>query len=243
MSSHSIELTRAAELRDRAASRLTGPAATKGPSAKAADALAVLHTLASSPATAQDALALLHELQVHQVEVEIQAEELRDSRAELESALRRQIELYDFLPVGCFTVDHKLVVSELNRTGGGLLGIDRDDAFGLPLDGFLSAESARTLRDSIARVGQGAHGATAKLQLTARDGAERRVRAVLSADRAGNRFLLVLTPPTKIPPARAPRADDDREVPRLLEAEYVPGRFTPTRSSRAASPRCRTPRG
>jgi hypothetical protein len=106
-----IEPERLADLRSRAASRLTGLAATKGSTASAADALSVLHALASSPQTAADALTLLHELQVHQVELDLQAQELQESRAELESALRRQIELYDHsrwaaspsIPVSCCT--------------------------------------------------------------------------------------------------------------------------------------------
>jgi molybdenum cofactor biosynthesis enzyme len=89
----SNEPARLADLRSRAAARLKGPAAAKGTAAAAADALGVLHALASSPETAADALAMLHELQVHQVELELQAQELRESRAELEAALRRQLEL------------------------------------------------------------------------------------------------------------------------------------------------------
>jgi hypothetical protein len=93
----------------------------------------VLHALASSPQTATDALTLLHELQVHQVELDLQAQELHESRAELESTLRRQIELYDHQPVGCFTVDSRCILHELNLTGADMLGVARDAAFGLPL--------------------------------------------------------------------------------------------------------------
>jgi len=92
MPDHAVASTRTQNLRARAAAQLTGSAGSLGSSVGAANALAVLHTLASSPDTAADALALLHELQVHQIELDMQAQELRESRAELESALRRQIE-------------------------------------------------------------------------------------------------------------------------------------------------------
>jgi len=87
MSKPAIASEHLAKLRLRAASRLPGAAGAKGAAGGATDALAVLHELASSPATAADALALLHELQVHQIELQLQDEELRRSRAELESAL------------------------------------------------------------------------------------------------------------------------------------------------------------
>lgn len=183
---------RLAALRGRATSRLTQGAGAKGASARAADALSVLHSLASSPATAADALALLHELQVHQVELDLQAQELHESRAELESALQRQIELYDLQPVACFTVGRSLIVCELNQTGACMLGIGRDDAYGLPLDTFLRADSARELRQLVSTTATGTARATALLQLIAKDGHERMVRAHVSADRAGQRFLLVL---------------------------------------------------
>lgn len=183
---------RPAELRSRAASRLTGTAATKGSAAGAADALAVLHALASSPETAQDALALLHELQVHQVELELQAQELKESRAELESALRRQVELYDFQPAGCFTIDPRLVLHELNQTGAAMLGMGRDDALGLRLDAFLGAQSAPRLESAIAGVGAGARQTACLLKLRPKDGPERSVMAGIGMDPSANRYLVNL---------------------------------------------------
>ena len=190
---HAIELERLADLRSRAASRLTGSAATKGATARAADALAVLHALASSPHTALDALTLLHELQVHQVELELQAQELRDSRAELESALRRQIELYDCQPVGCFTIDTRGVLHELNQTGANMLCVARDDAYGLPLDSFLSADSARRFRAWVPRADDSVRQASCRLTLSAKDGGAQAVLASIGADSEVNRYLVSFT--------------------------------------------------
>ena len=99
---------------------MTGDA--QGAMQMATAAYGVLHELASSPTTAADALALLHELQVHQVELDLQAEELRASRMELEAALRRQIQLYDAAPVGHATIDPSCTLLELNLTGAAMLG-------------------------------------------------------------------------------------------------------------------------
>lgn len=188
------EPERLADLRGRAASRLTGKAATKGPATSAADALTVLHALASSPATAMDALTLLHELQVYQVELEMQAQELQESRTELESALQRQTELYDCQPVGCFTIDPQLALHELNQTGARMLGIARDDAFGLPLDALLSAESAARLRSAVSALDAGTPGPACLLKLRPKDGPEQPVLASIGKDPAADRYLVSLTP-------------------------------------------------
>ncbi len=193
MSHRAIEPQRLADLRSRAALTLTGTAATKGSTARAADALTVLHALATSPDTASDALTLLHELQVHQVEVDLQAQELHEARAELESALHRQIELYDFQPVGCFTIDSRLVLHELNQTGADMLEIARDNAYGLGLDAFLCTKSAPLLRSSIASLDAGARRPVCLLGLHSRGGPDRPVLASIARDPSAARYLMTLT--------------------------------------------------
>jgi len=185
---HAIDPQRLADLRKRAASRLTGAAATASP----ADALTVLHELAASPETASDALTLLHELQVHQVELDLQAQEIRESRVELEAALRRQIELYDFQPVGCFTIDARFVLHELNQTGAQMLGIARDNAYGLPIDAFFRADSARRFRSALSSVDAGVGRLSCLLTLCPKDASERSVLAIIGADPAANRYLVNL---------------------------------------------------
>lgn len=186
-----------AGLRRRAASRLTGSqpkgaAASEGPSKGPLDALAVLHRLALSPHTAPDALALLHELQVLQVELELQAQELQESRAMLESALRRQIELYDHQPAGCFTIDAQWLLQELNLTGAEQLGIAREHAFGLPLDVFFCAESAHRFRAAVSALGAGKVQACCALTLRPMGGAARPVWARVGVDPVAQRYLVNL---------------------------------------------------
>src|SRR5512141_1919197 len=98
MSSKRDEPVSEQSLRLRALARLTGTSDPKDTRSNSAAALAILHELASSPATAADSLKLLHELQVHQVELDLQEEELRRSVADLETALFRQAQLHDFAP-------------------------------------------------------------------------------------------------------------------------------------------------
>lgn len=180
-----------ADLRQRAGSRLAG---AMGAPARAADALAVLYTLASSPATAADALALLHELQVHQVELDLQAEELRESRAALESALRQHAERHEALPVGCFTLDREGRIVEVNRAATDLLGAGRDQAVGLGLEAFVAVDSRSRLRDAFASVADGARHASCTIAWQPQEGRAVQVRAELAADPSGGGFLVVLVP-------------------------------------------------
>jgi PAS domain-containing protein len=180
-------------LRGRAASRLTGKAATIGSAAGSADALTVLHAMACSPQTAADALKLLHELQVHQVEVDLQAQELRESRTELESALRGQIELYDSQPVGCFTVDPHSALIALNRAGSTMLGVGHADALGLPLAAFFDADGGRQFRTALNDGARRTGRSPLLLSLRCKGGPERPVLVNIGNDPASSRFLVNLT--------------------------------------------------
>ncbi|WP_397532946.1 PAS domain-containing protein [Roseateles sp.] len=168
------------ELRRKAAQRLQSAQGPQQVTAIAVDALAALHTLAESPSKAEDALALLHELQVHQVELELQAQALRESRLELESALQVSGERFDRLPVACFTLDEQLVVCELNRRAADALGMDQALAQGLLLDGFLSVQQAQALRAMIAQLQPDAPARELPLQLQARDQSVRQGQLRLS---------------------------------------------------------------
>jgi PAS domain-containing protein len=176
-------------LRSRAVAHLKG----RDAQADASTALGVLFDLASSPSTAPDALALLHELQVHQVEVDLQDEELRRSRVELETSLNRQVQLYDHAPVGCLTLDFNAVLRELNLTGAALLGLERDLLRGRPLGSFLTAEGTSILRAMLGRVAE--HAATEFADLALRstpDGEPRTVHASACLDPAGGGYLIAL---------------------------------------------------
>jgi PAS domain S-box-containing protein len=179
-----------ADLRVRALQRLTGKSDSHDVRLNASAAFGVLYNLASSPSTGAAALALLHELQVYQVELDVQDEELRRSRAELEATLIRQVQLYDFAPVGCFTVDRTTVMRELNLTAAGMLGAERDKLLGRPLDAFLAAQSAQALHAMLTGVAERTATEVAPVRLSIRNGAPRHVQASASRDPAGGQFLV-----------------------------------------------------
>jgi PAS domain S-box-containing protein len=62
---------------------------------------------------------------VHQIELEVQNEELRHSRADVEAGLERYTTLYDFAPVGYVTLDHGGRILQVTLTGARLLGVER----------------------------------------------------------------------------------------------------------------------
>ena len=68
---------------------------------------------------------LIHELEVHQIELEMQNEELRRAHIELTESRNRYYDLYDLAPVGYFSLDLKGRILEVNLSGAHLLGIER----------------------------------------------------------------------------------------------------------------------
>jgi PAS domain S-box-containing protein len=88
----------------------------------------------------EEAGRLLHELQVHQIELEMQNEELRRAQAELEASRTRYFDLYDLAPVGYFTVSEQGLILEANLTGAGLLGLARRDLTRQPISHYILPE-------------------------------------------------------------------------------------------------------
>ncbi len=108
-------------------------------------ALTLLHSLASNPTTAGDALKLLHELQVHQVELDLQHEQMEESRREFELSAHRYAELYEFAPVAYFTVGSEGRIVEGNFMGARMLGVERDDLGGHSFDSLVAPDRRPTL--------------------------------------------------------------------------------------------------
>ena len=93
-----------------------------------------------SALTLEEIRHLAHELQTHQIELELQNDELRRAQEELVESRDRYVDLYDFAPVGYVTVGEKGIVQEANLTSAELFGVDRGSLLGQPLSNFIAPE-------------------------------------------------------------------------------------------------------
>jgi PAS domain S-box-containing protein len=102
---------------------------------------------------------LLHELQVHQVELEMQNAELQEARDRMEALLEKYTDLYDFAPVGYFSLDEAGRIMEANLTAAALLGVERSRLLNRPLQRFVAPASHPGFLNFLQRVfaGTGKH--------------------------------------------------------------------------------------
>jgi PAS domain-containing protein len=92
----------------------------------------------------KDIQRLVFELQVHQLELELQNEELRDTQTQLQESRDRYADLYDFAPVGYISVDNGGFVLEANFTACSMLGVERESLLGSKFSRFVVPESQDT---------------------------------------------------------------------------------------------------
>jgi PAS domain S-box-containing protein len=91
--------------------------------------------------SAGDPEQVLHELQVHQIELDMQNEQLRQAQQQLEESRDRYTDLYDFAPAGYFTLDKNGLIIEANLTGCQMLGIERKNLVKKPFRIFVDKAS------------------------------------------------------------------------------------------------------
>src|SRR5215469_225507 len=89
----------------------------------------------------EDASALVQELEVHQIELELQNEDLRRAQSELEESRDELSDLYDFAPVAYLTLSKDTVILRANLRAAALLGVERGVLIGKHFTPFLALES------------------------------------------------------------------------------------------------------
>lgn len=105
---------------------------------RAEERLSTLVTAAGRTQTENETQSLLHELQVHQIELEMQNAELHQARDNLEKMLEKYTDLYDFAPVGYFTIARDGVIHAVNLRGAALLGVERTPLTGRHFEQFVT---------------------------------------------------------------------------------------------------------
>jgi PAS domain S-box-containing protein len=107
----------------------------------------------SLPADASaDTQRLVQELQVHQIELEMQYEELLLAQAEAENSRSQYVDLYDFAPVGYCTVAANGALLQLNLRTSQLLGEERQRLMGRRLALFVVPAERHQFAEFIARL-------------------------------------------------------------------------------------------
>ncbi len=141
----------------------------------------------------------------------MQNEELRRTRVELEEAHDRQVDLYDFAPVGYVTLDENGAVSGANLTAADLLGKDRTSLPGRPFSSVVRREDRDTWHRFLSSLARTGEVQTCRLALTRGDG---HFDALLACERTagvstGMQVRVVLTDVTEL--AQAERALQESE--------------------------------
>ena len=143
--------------------------------------------------------ALLHELQVHQIELEMQNEELRRDHLEIEAANERLVDLYDFAPVGYLTLDEKGVVTDANLTAAGLLGLERERLLGLRFPRLVASKDADRWRQFFSALVRTDEKRACRIALTTRGGADFAAHLTCEPGTgAGSQVRVVLTDFTEV---------------------------------------------
>ncbi|WP_199222056.1 hypothetical protein [Limnohabitans sp. Jir72] len=182
MTSVPISIHSPSVLRERAQALLQAKGASLTAAKDPSTALRVLFDLASSPDTAHDALALLHELQVHQVELDLQNEELQRSRAELESAWAYQLQWHDASPSAQLVLDEAGCLLECNAGALKSLNQDIQHVLGKRLETWLAAGDVPGVQAWLAVAQKSDQPVSLCLQLHAADQTMRSVCAAAQAN-------------------------------------------------------------
>ncbi len=110
------------------------------------------HKAVDKSANVADTLKVFHELEVHQIKLEMQNEELRRSRDHAEKLFQKLTTIYDFAPVGYFTLDNMAIIGELNLSGARILETDRSALINRNFRNFVSRDSLNDFNDFLNNV-------------------------------------------------------------------------------------------
>ena len=115
--------------------------------------------------TEADVRALLHELQVHQIELEMQNEQLLSAQTAVQELSDKYHDLFDFAPVGYFRLDGQGRILEVNLAGASLLGLDRSTAVKQRFGQFVAMEYRAAFADFCKRVSATAAKQTCEIEI------------------------------------------------------------------------------
>ena len=143
-------------------------------------------TAGSAEVSTEAAGTLPHELQLHQIELEMQNEELRWSQRELEASQSRYYYLYELAPVGFVTLSEQGHILEANLTAATLLGLGRGALIGQMLARFIVPEDRNIYYRHRMQLQATATRQVCEVRMMKRDGTQFRARLEATAGQAAN---------------------------------------------------------
>lgn len=155
------------------------------------NALTLLHELASQPASAVDALKLLHELQVHQVELDLQHEQIETSHRDLVNDMSYYRGLFECAPVAYLNLNPQRDILECNIAAAKLFGAEQEKLRGRSIDGFLAPGSRTDLAHLMKRLRPDGASESCEVQLKAAPGSKR-FQVLASTNSVDESILIVL---------------------------------------------------
>ena len=138
----------------------------------------------------------MHDLQVHQIELEMQNEELRKAQAEIEAARVRYFDLYDLAPVGYITLNDQGEILESNYAAAGLLGVSRRGLAKQPISKFIFSEDQDSYYLQCKKVLETGLPQVSELRMKGRDRKQfwARLEATIARSASGStEFRIILT--------------------------------------------------
>lgn len=161
----------------------------------------------------EDTQSLIHTLQVHQIELEMQNEELRASRNDLELARDLYAKLYNQAPVGYISLDESGLIRKANQTFLNMLGLDDDDVKGLPFSECLLPDDREIFLGRYNAIFRHPEAKTIDVRLKSKN-ADLTVRLSATREDKGKTLLVIITDITE-------RKLADDKIAALLEEKKL----------------------
>jgi formate hydrogenlyase transcriptional activator len=135
-----------------------------------------------------DVKKLIEDLQMHQVELEMQNQELQRSQLELLEVRDNYSDLYDFAPFGYLTLSEKGLILEANLTSAHMLGVERSLLIGKPFSRFITSDTQDVFYFHRKKLFETQNTQTCELKLLKKDGSQfyAQLECILIKDMEGN---------------------------------------------------------